>query len=424
MNASASHGEAKPDHVSVLGIADVRARGASTLLRMTPRRDRHQQHGRGRSAGCQSPKYATRRAVAAGALVVIVAGLLVGGALGTGPAYRVSHGSTIPAARHPSPADRTHAATGRKSSSATPHGPSASGPFAVGLRYLRVVEPATERVANASTDTGRPARVLSTAIRYPASGPAGGGERLDAPAAAGPFPLIVFSQGYDTPVAAYAGLLDAWARVGYVVAAPTYPHTNPNAGGGLDENDIVNHPDDLRAVISRLTAEARKHGGALTGLADPRRLAVVGQSDGGDVSLAVAANSCCREPAVKAAAILSGAELSGFGGSYYRDGSPPLLVIQGNRDTINPPGCSAALYDQAPVPKYYLDLLGASHLPPYVKPGQLRDSIAGTVIAFLDYYLRERDAPLQRLRWSGGVPGVATLTTARHLAGRSTYCPS
>jgi len=59
----------------------------------------------------------------------------------------------------------------------------------------------------------------------------------------------------------------------------------------------------------------------LSGLIDPTEIGVVGHSDGADVSLAVATNTCCRDPRVEAAAILSGAELASFGGSYAFSGA-------------------------------------------------------------------------------------------------------
>ena len=260
---------------------------------------------------------------------------------------------------------------------------------------------------------------------YPAGGRPGRPDRSHAAAdvGAGPFPLVVFSQGFDEPVSVYRGLLDAWARAGYVVAAPTYPRTAPTAPGGVDESDIINHPTDLRFVISTLVSEAKDARSPLAGLVNPRRIAIAGQSDGAAVTLAAAANTCCRVGAVKAAVIMSGAELSGFGGAYYTSGSAPLLVTQGNRDTINAPGCSAALYDQAPAPKYYVDLLGAEHLPPYTRPGHSRRYVASTVVAFLNDYLKRDRSPLQRMLHRGGVPNLATLSRTSTLAGQSTYCP-
>jgi predicted dienelactone hydrolase len=248
---------------------------------------------------------------------------------------------------------------------------------------LALTEPAS---ASAAPEDG--SRHLPTAVRYPI---------VPASDHAGSFPLIVFSQGFAEPAAAYAALLNAWAAAGFVVAAPMYPHTDPDAPGGPDESDIVNHPADLRYVIEALTRDAARRSSRLRGLIDPREVAVAGQSDGGDVSLAVADNSCCRDPLIRAAVILSGAELSSFGGRYFATAGMPLLVVQGTADTVNAPACSALTYDQAPQPKYYLNLIGAEHLPPYLDRGPVRRDVAGVVVAFLETFLEHRRSALQRL---------------------------
>lgn len=298
----------------------------------------------------------------------------------------------------------------------------------MGVASLPVLEPTTSSLANAKTSSGQPARSLSTTIRYPASGkpgPPGGSPVPGAPPqrAAGPFPLVVFSQGYDYPAEGYSALLDAWARAGFVVADPTYPDTDPSTPGGPNESDIVNHPADLRFVLSALIAAGHRASSRLHGLVKADQIALIGQSDGGDVTLATSANTCCRDPRVKAAVILSGAELAAFGGTYYGSGSPPLLVVQGDADPINVPGCSAALYGQAPEPKYYLDLLGASHLPPYVTPGRTRDVVGQAVISFLRYYLEHKASGLAKLHRVANLPGIATLISTPTLPGRSTFCP-
>jgi fermentation-respiration switch protein FrsA (DUF1100 family) len=235
--------------------------------------------------------------------------------------------------------------------------------------------------------------------------------------------LVVFSQGFDYPAEGYAALLDSWARAGYVVADPTYPLTDPSGPVAVNENDILHHPADLSFVISRLLAARSAPRGPLRGLIDASSIAVAGQSDGGDVSLAVAADTCCRDTRVRAAAILSGAELPAFGGRYYAAGAPPLLVVQGDADAINAAGCSAALYDAAPYPKYYLELLGAPHLPPYVDPGPWRSRVERTVIAFFDLYLKHQAGGRTRLLRAGRSSGVASLSTASTRRGASTYCP-
>ncbi|HEX8977791.1 MAG TPA: hypothetical protein VF781_14880 [Solirubrobacteraceae bacterium] len=293
------------------------------------------------------------------------------------------------------------------------------------MTTLTILEPSTASAATSRTASGQPVRALLTRVRYPALGTPGGPAVAGAPPDArhGPYPLVIFSQGFNYPAEGYSLLLDAWARAGYVVADPTYPLTDPGAGAAVNEEDIHHHPADLSYVITRLLQTRRASGSRLRGLINPSEIAVVGQSDGGDTSLAVAANSCCRDPRVRAAAILSGAELPAFGGRYYAGGVPPLLVVQGDTDTINAPGCSAALYNGAPAPKYYMDLLGAPHLTPYIQPGPWESHVVRAVSAFLDLYLKHRAAALGRLHRVAQSPQVASLSTAPTLPGAGTYCP-
>jgi predicted dienelactone hydrolase len=347
-------------------------------------------------------------ALGALAAAVIAFVVIVSGGGGGG-----SSGSTTPTT-----------ATTAKATKAKKHTKAASKPqaFRVGRLTLTLLEPSSAGIASVKTASGTPARQLITSVRYPAVGTPNGKENSHAIPAQGPFPLIVFSQGYNTNDSAYAWLMDKWTSAGYVVAAPTYPFTAPTSSGGPNETDIVNHPADLRFVISTLLKNSGQTA-AVRRLFNPSKIAVIGQSDGGDVSLAVVANSCCRIKTVKAAVILSGAELARFGGSYFSGGSVPLLAVQGSADTINPPGCSKQFYDQAPQPKYYLDLIGASHLSPYTLPGSDRSTVAAATAAFLDRYLKGRQSAATTLKHSGTVAGVAALTNGSTAPGASTTCP-
>ncbi|MDQ6836129.1 MAG: hypothetical protein M3016_08070 [Actinomycetota bacterium] len=366
--------------------------------------------------GRPPPRSARRRLLAvlivlAGLVILVVA--VIGGSAGSSkPPTRTA--SSPESGPGPSQTQRHHAAP-------PPRPPST---YRVGITSLTLVEPAAA-AANGRTATGAPGRVLLTRVRYPATGRPAGAPVPDAPPdrVHGPFPLVVFSQGFNYPAEGYAALMDAWARAGYVVADPTYPRTDPSDLGGVSEEDIHHHPADLRFVISRLLAASGAGSGRLGKLIDRSAVAVAGQSDGGDVSLAVAANTCCRDPRVRAAVILSGAELPAFGGRYYGAGSPPLLVVQGDQDTINAPGCSAALYDGAPAPKYYVGLLGAPHLTPYVGPGPWQAHVERAVRGFLDLYLKRQPGGLLRLHRAAEAPGVTALTTSPTLIGQGTYCP-
>jgi predicted dienelactone hydrolase len=188
--------------------------------------------------------------------------------------------------------------------------------------------------------------------RYPDAAP----ER-----AAEPFPLVIFAHGFAVTPAPYRRLLETWSRAGYVVAAPIFPLENANAPGGPNESDLINQPRDMSFVITRLLQASADRHSWLAGLIDPRRVAVSGQSDGGETALAVAYDRRFIDRRVKAAIILSGARIPGIGGFDFPTPSPPLLATQGTADTINPPSSTLAFYDIAPPPDG--KLVGGCHLP-------------------------------------------------------------
>ncbi|MHB1446785.1 MAG: alpha/beta hydrolase family protein [Acidimicrobiales bacterium] len=236
-----------------------------------------------------------------------------------------------------------------------------------------------------------------------------------------PLPLVVFSPGYDINPLQYAPLLEAWARAGYLVAEPEYPYTSPGAPGGLDEADILNHPRDLAFVIARLTSAGPSLLPSGLSLIGPGDVAVAGQSDGGDVALALTANPCCRFFTPRAALILSGAELTSFGSDYFSGGSVPLLVVQGTADTINPPGCSTEIYNQDPGTKYYLSLEGADHLGPYTEPGPAASAVEVVTIDFLNQFLHGDPSGLAGA--STAVAGSGTLISGGTVPQAPGGCP-
>lgn len=265
----------------------------------------------------------------------------------------------------------------------------ATPPSPVQIRVLRFVD----HTRHALFRNGRSGpRVLVTYVRYPRRGH-------------GPFPLIVFGHGFALTPGLYSGLLDTWARAGYVVAAPVFPVENANAPGGPDESDLRNQPGDMSFLISRLTAPTSP----LQGLVDPARIAVAGQSDGAETALSAAYDGRFLDRRIDAAVILSGAALPGF--ARPPPGSPPLLAVQGTSDPINGPSTTVDYYRLMRRPKYLLWLLGATHLPPYTTNDRWAGAVDRVTTAFLDHYLR--GAPLGPLISTGTQTGVASLMSNR-----------
>jgi dienelactone hydrolase len=239
------------------------------------------------------------------------------------------------------------------------------------------------------------ARPVTTYLRYPSGN--------------GPWPLVVFGHGFAVTPGIYAHLLRAWTLAGYVVAAPLFPLGNAHAPGGPDESDIVNQPRDISFVISQLLAASASRTNALHGLIDKSRIAVAGQSDGGETAFAAAYDPPYRDPRIDAAVVLSGAQLPGVAFRFPAK-RVPLLAAQGTADKINPPSYTSAFYDAAPRPKFLLTLPGADHLPPYTTQEPQLGVVERVTTAFLNHYLKR--GSLDQLELAANDRGVATLVRA------------
>ena len=87
-------------------------------------------------------------------------------------------------------------------------------------------------------------------------------------------------------------------------------------------------------VIARMFAASRQSRGFLAGLINPAKIAVAGHSDGGDTVAALAANTCCRDPAVTAAIVLAGVERPQCPAPTSPQPTPPILFVQGDAEHV------------------------------------------------------------------------------------------
>jgi hypothetical protein len=79
---------------------------------------------------------------------------------------------------------------------------------------------------------------------------------------------------------------------------------------------------------------------------------------------------------------------------------------------VNPPWASLQLYQADTTgPRYYLDVLGASHLSPFEGSGTQQRLVAGVTAAFLDRYVAGQQAAGNELLRRGTRPGTAELVS-------------
>lgn len=280
----------------------------------------------------------------------------------------------------------------------------------MGVATYTLSEPGKYLCAPHGTNSGCVVRSMKLEVRYPIQGSVGQETVNGSPyTPAGPYPLIVFGNGYLESVNSYLLLLDYWASRGYIVAAPQFPLSQQDSIGGPYEADILNQPGDLAAAVNFMETKGRQNSSRFGGIVSTDEVALIGQSDGGDAALAAGYNTCCQIGSVKAVISLSSAELSTYPGKYFVTPGPPLLVVQGTDDEINPPADSEVLYDQANVTKYYLSLLGAGHLTGYQSQNAYSDVVQKVTTKFLDYYLKGNAGALSLMQNDGNVAGVASL---------------
>jgi len=350
----------------------------------------------------------TRLILASGVITVILAALTLAACAAPARPHAAPSSSRVASTRAAASLPSGPTPSSSPSPSAAPIGTASS--YQVGEQQMIFTEPAHSGPTGQYLD----ARTLVTTVQYPlAPGSAAGSA---AHPATGPLPLLLFAPGFQQCTDSYEDLLRIWASAGYVVAAVTFPNTNCQLATAASEQDIVNQPADMSFVLSSLLTLSAQPDNLLSGLLNSQEIAAAGQSDGGDTVAALVANTCCTDNRVKAAAVLSGAQWPAMPGQYFAHAAPPMLVVQGNADTINPPSASVHLYgtDGAGT-RYYLNLLGASHLAPYEGANPVEAVVGRVTLAFFDRYVLGQTGAEAAMTQAGNVGGTASLVSGGHI---------
>ena len=304
---------------------------------------------------------------------------------------------------------------------AHPHVSTTRGVGVMTLSY----EDRSRETYNYTTGRTTAGRVITAEVRYETARGHSTAETPNAPILRGAaHPVIVFAPGYRHRAEDYEALLDDWVNAGYVVVTLGFPDTAfpasdvPYRAGlphGIPETDMFNEPSDVAYVLSQLAVGASDKSNVLHGVIDPARVFLAGHSDGATVIAAFLYDANNHTPGItiRASAIMSGAELPISGQNYGQPSTPvPMLVVQSAADRCNPPDASVALYNAVAGPKYFLELLHASHVGSYDGTDTAATAVvAATTTAFFDIYGGTTKASsAAHLAQVGTVNGVSTLT--------------
>ncbi|MGN9812215.1 alpha/beta hydrolase family protein [Micromonospora sp. BQ11] len=215
----------------------------------------------------------------------------------------------------------------------------------------------------------------------------------------GRFPLVVYSHGLQSLPELHAGLTTRWAAAGFVVAAPTYPHTRRGAVR-FDRADVRHQPADAWRVVRHLLRLDSGGADPLAGHLDLTRIAAAGHSAGGFTTAGMfAAGHSAR---LRAGIVLAGGGLAGS----FAGPTAPVLFVHGTDDRIVPVAVGRAAYDRTTGPAAFLSVLGQGH-GEYLIPGRPGfDPVLATTIDFLRWTLYDDPAAGRRLPVDARSPGV------------------
>jgi len=207
--------------------------------------------------------------------------------------------------------------------------------------------------------------------------------------------LVVAGHGSEGDGPSAARLHTYLVEQGYVVAAPTLP----------SGYDFAGYTEDVSRTITKVKRSSRSGSGVLAGrIKGTADVGYIGTSMGAIIGLALV-DKDGRDKRIGAVVAKAGTALSG---SFEGAGGPPLLMINGNADSVIPYGDARRSYRAAKRPKGFITLGGVGHDLNTGGDPVLVESSTG----FFDRYLRGRKAGMEELNQSVADSKIASLRSS------------
>jgi dienelactone hydrolase len=225
---------------------------------------------------------------------------------------------------------------------------------------------------------------------------------LYVPTATAPRPLIMFSHGYRGAPEKFSQLFSAWARAGYVVAAPQFPLTSTRGAPYDIVSDYLNQPADISFVLTQLLR------GPLRPHIDAERVGAAGLSLGGATTYGLVYDPCCVDTRLRAGAIFDGVRLP-FAQPFGLN-TIPVLIAHIDTDLAAPYKVAKKAYVDSASPKWLLTFHIGIHPEAYENTPSPHDRTATqTSIDFFDLTLLADATARARLMHDGTNRGESTI---------------
>ncbi|HLF58686.1 MAG TPA: dienelactone hydrolase family protein [Alphaproteobacteria bacterium] len=221
----------------------------------------------------------------------------------------------------------------------------------------------------------------------------------------GPWPVLVYSHGFNGCNTQTGFLMEALAASGYAIFAPNHRDaacavmmwpTRPQPPFGevseWNETTLRDRRDDIERLLNALARDPRYAAPPF----DWQNVGLIGYSLGGYTALGLAgAWETWKDPRVKAVLGLSPFAAPFVARETLRNLSAPVMYQGGTRDTGATPSLKepGGAFDQSPAPKYFVEFENAGHFAWTDRNVTMQEPVVAYSRAFLDRYLKGKPFP-------------------------------